>query len=159
MSHVTSLGFEMLDRHVVHGRGDQIACSDATGSLTFVKLTEQVAELAGGLRMLGVEPGASVRVSLPPGNTLVMAVCAVIRLGALPCEGPDEGPDTEGEVRIVEVDGEAWVRAGDHQLELTTLRRAGRSEPAPSLTHDPAVDHAEAFADIVQTLLSGSPVV
>jgi acyl-coenzyme A synthetase/AMP-(fatty) acid ligase len=150
----TSLGFELLDRHVVAGRAEHTACTDADGSMTFAKLTERAAELAGGLAMLGVEPGESVRIDLSPGNVLVTAVCAVIRLGAVPGASAD--------TLIAEFDGEVRVRRGEHDLDLTLVQRAGRAQPAPSLTHDPDGYRDAAvgeFGDIVETLLSGASVV
>ena len=150
----TSLGFELLDRHVVAGRAEHIACTDATGPLTVAKLTERAAELAGGLAMLGVEPGEPVRVDLPPGNVLVTAVCAVVRLGAVPTAAAG--------TMIVELDGLARVQRGGDDLELALVQRAGRAQPAPALTQDPDGYRAAAmgaFGDLVETLLSGASVV
>jgi acyl-coenzyme A synthetase/AMP-(fatty) acid ligase len=151
---VTSLGFEILDRHVVEGRGDEVACADETGSLTYSKLLERAAELAGGLYILGVRGGDHVEIDLPNGNVQVTAVCAVIRLGAIPA--------AHGDARICIVDGQARVRLHDHDLELAVVQRAGRAEPAPALRFDePGFGDAatNAFEDIVESLLSGSPVV
>jgi acyl-CoA synthetase (AMP-forming)/AMP-acid ligase II len=151
---VTSLGFEILDRHVVEGRGDVVACSDETGSMTYAKLLERAAELGGGLHLLGVGPGDHVEIELPAGNLLVATVAAVIRLGAIPA--------AHGSTRIFRRDGEAWVHRGDQDTELDLVRRAGRSQPAPALTFDePGFGDvaSNAFEDIVESLLSGSPVV
>ena len=41
---MTSLGFDLLDLHVVRGRGDDVAWSDDTGTLTFAQLLEQRAQ-------------------------------------------------------------------------------------------------------------------
>lgn len=152
---MTSLGFEILDRHVIEGRGDELACSDATGSLTYLKLLERVGEIGGGLRLLGVREDEHVEIDLPPGNLLVATVAAVIRLGAIPA--------AHGATRIFCTNDEAWVlRNGQDQVELDLVRRAGRSDPAPALRFDPPGygDAAgNAFEDIVESLLSGSPVV
>jgi hypothetical protein len=151
---VTSLGFEILDRHVVEGRGDDVACSDETGSLTYSKLLERAAELAGGLHILGVRGGDHVEIDLPSGNLQVTAVCAVIRLGAIPA--------AHGDARLYVVNGEARVSLHDHDLELAALQRAGRAEPAPAVRFDPpgfGDAASNAFEDIVESLLAGSPVV
>ena len=151
---MTALSFEMLDRHVVAGRSDNIACTDATGSLTFARLLERSAALAGGLVVLGIRPGDGVELDLPAGNERVIAVCALIRIGALPATGP--------EVRIGVVDGVGSVRIKDNDIELSLVERAGRSDPVPAGTSDEsgyADAIADAFGDIVGPLLSGSPIV
>jgi hypothetical protein len=150
---MTALSFELLDRHVVAGRHDDIACSDASGSLTFAKLLERSAALAGGLYLLGIRPAGPVHVDLPGGNDRVIAACAVIRLGAL--------PDDAG-VHIGVVDGVPCVRINDSDIDLALVERAGRSDPQPAGTSDPpgyAESIADVFGDIVGPLLSGSPVV
>jgi acyl-coenzyme A synthetase/AMP-(fatty) acid ligase len=149
---MTALSFEMLDRHVVAGRGDHIACTDSTGSLTFARLLERSAALAGGLVILGIRPGDGVELDLPTGNERVIAVCALIRLGALPATGT--------EARVTVVDGAGSVRINDNELSL--VERAGRSDPLPAGTVDkPGYAGAvtDVFGDIVGPLLSGSPVV
>ncbi len=151
---MTALSFEMLDRHVVAGRGDHIACTDAAGSLTFARLLERSAALAGGLAVLGIRPGDGVELDLPTGNERVIAVCALIRLGGLPATGT--------ETRIAVVDGAGSVRINDNGIELSLVERAGRSDPLPAGTVDePGYADAltDVFGDIVGPLLSGSPVV
>jgi len=151
---VTSLGFEILDRHVVEGRGDDVACTDETGSMTYSKLLERAAEFGGGLHLLGVRPNDHVEIDLPAENLLVAVVCAVIRIGAIPA--------AHGTTRIFVRDGEAWVHRDEQDHELDLIRRAGRGQPAPALRFDaPGFGDAasNAFEDIVESLLSGSPVV
>lgn len=150
----SALSFELLDRHVVAGRSDDVACTDASGSLTFARLLERAAALAGGFRVLGIRPGDGVHLDLPAGNERVVAVCAVIRIGALPVPGAD--------ARIVAIEGVGSIRINDNDIELSLVERAGRSDPHPAPKTDP-VGYAEAvtdaFGDIVGALLSGSPVV
>jgi acyl-coenzyme A synthetase/AMP-(fatty) acid ligase len=151
---MTALSFEMLDRHVVAGRSDSVACTDATGSLTFARLLERSAALAGGLVVLGIRPGDGVGLDLPVGNERVIAVCALIRIGTLPATGT--------EVRIGVVDGVGSVRINDNDIELSLVERAGRSDPVPAGTSDEpgyADVIADAFGEIVGPLVSGSPVV
>lgn len=151
---MTELSFEMLDRHVVAGRSEDIACTDRTGSLTFARLLERSAALAGGLVVLGIRPGDDVDLDLPAGIERVVAVCALIRIGALPTIG--------AEARIAVVDGAASIRINDNDIELSLVERAGRSDPLPAGTVDEP-GYAEAvtdtFGDIVGPLLTGSPVV
>jgi hypothetical protein len=151
---MTSLGFELLDRHVVHGAADRPALADALGGHTFAQLLDRTASLAGGLKALGVGPGQRVGVELTAGSSRVVAVCAVIRLGAIPA--------TDGDVRITVVDGVELVDVRGETVDFALLERAGRSDPAAALKHDPdgyrdAV--GDMFADIVEPLLSGSPVI
>ena len=104
--------------------------------------------------VLGIRPGDGVELDLPTGNERVIAVCALIRLGARPATGAD--------TRITVVNGAASVRVNDNDLELSLVERAGRSDPLPAGTVDePGYADAitEAFGDIVGPLLSGSPVV
>jgi hypothetical protein len=105
---MTALSFNMLDRHVVDGRSEQVACTDATGSLTFARLLERSAALAGGLVVLGLRPGDGVKFDLPGGNERVIAVCALIRLGAVPATG--------AETRITAVEGVGSVRINDNDI-------------------------------------------
>lgn len=126
---MSSLGFDLLDRHVVDGRGDDIACSDDSGTLSFAQLLERSAALAGGLRALGVAAGDEVAVDLPQGNLQVQVVCACVRLGAVP-------GDT-GDVHIIEETGDVTVRWSDERLDLALVAKAGQTDPAPSLATDP----------------------
>jgi hypothetical protein len=126
---VASLGFDLLDRHVVDGRGDDVACRDHSGALSFAQLLERSAAMAGGLRAIGVGAGDEVAVDVEPGNLQVQIVCACVRLGAVPGE--------TGDVRIVEESGGVTVRWSDEQLDLALVAKAGKTDPAPSLASDP----------------------
>src|SRR5215469_11351193 len=46
----------LLDRQVEAGRGGHLAVTGPAGSLTYAELAQRVAELAAGLRALGVRP-------------------------------------------------------------------------------------------------------
>ena len=148
-----SLGFDLLDRHVVDGRGDEVACADATGSLTYARLLERSAAMAGGLRVLGVRSGDEVAVEVPPGNLQVVIVCACIRLGAV--------PGSQGEVHIVDGDGAVRVRMDDHDLDLSVISKAGAADSAPSLSEDPPGyrDAARAtFGHLIDSLFAGATI-
>jgi hypothetical protein len=150
---VESLGFDLLDRHVVDGRGDDVACTDATGELTFARLLERAAALAGGLGLLGVRPGDEVAVNVEPGNLQVVVVCALIRLGAV--------PGNRGGIRIADEHGTVMVHLPDHDVDLAVVAKAGRADPAPSRTTDLPDYRSQVrttFAAVVDTLLAGSPI-
>jgi propionyl-CoA synthetase len=78
-----------LDRHVAAGHGNRTALiweSPVAGQsqrFTYAALTERVARLAGGLRMLGVTEGDRVLICMPPVPEAVVAMLAVARLGAV----------------------------------------------------------------------------
>ena len=142
-----SLGFDLLDRHVVAGRADDMACSDATGTLSYAQLLEQVAALAGGLRAIGLGTGDEVEVRVGPGNLRVQVVCACIRLGAVPGE--------RGDVRIVEGAAGATVHTVDDEFDLSLVLRVGKTDPAPSLAADqPGYRErvSDAFGDVIDAL-------
>ena len=132
---MSSLGFDLLDRHVVDGRGDDVACTDASGTLTYARLLERSAALAGGLRAIGVGVGDDVAVLVSAGTLRVQVVCACIRLGAVPGD--------DGHVRIVEGSGGVTVQWADEELDLSLVMKAGKTDPAPSLAADSA-GYAEA---------------
>ncbi len=81
--------YNALDRHVVAGRGEQVAIqydspvADTLQALTYAQLTEQTAALAGALRRLGVAKGDRVVVYLPMIPAAVVSMLACARLGAV----------------------------------------------------------------------------
>jgi len=115
-----------------------VACSDPTGTLSYAQLLERVAALAGGLRVLDVAPGDEVAVSMGEGNPRVIAVCACVRLGAVPGD--------RGDVRIVESPDGVTVEAAEDEYDLDFLMRVGKTDPAPSLPSDPP-GYAEAVLE------------
>ena len=142
-----SLGFDLLDRHVVDGRGDEIACTDDSGALSFAQLLERSAALAGGLRALGVGAGDEVTVLVGPGNVQVQVVCSCVRLGAV--------PSSHGNVRIVESSDGVTVHAGDEKLDLSLVVKIGKTDPAPSLPSDePGYRDrvTDAFGEVIELL-------
>jgi acyl-coenzyme A synthetase/AMP-(fatty) acid ligase len=150
---VASLGFDLLDRHVVDGRGDKVACTDATGTLTYARLLERAAALAGGLGVLGVSPGDAVAVSVEPGNLQAVIVCACIRLGAVPGD--------RGGIRIADEDDTVMIHLEEQDFDLAVVAKAGRVEPAASRKTDPPDYRAQVrttFAAIVDSLLAGAPI-
>ncbi len=78
-----------VDRHVLAGRGDQIAImhespiTHSTKGITFKELQARVASLAGALRMRGVEKGDRVIIYMPMIPEALEAMLACARLGAI----------------------------------------------------------------------------
>ena len=150
-----SVGFEILDRHVVAGSADATALvreGDASGDLSFAGLLERVAALAAGLRAVGVEAGQDVHVRVE-GPMAVEIVCACIRLGAY--------PGTAGDVVVREGDDGQEVVSGDDTWSLDLVRRAGAGDPAAALRSDPDGYRERLLTlvpHVVEPLLAGRPV-
>ena len=81
--------FNALDRHVIRGRADEPALvfssaySGARRSYTYADLLQEVAQLGGGLRELGVGRGDRVIICMPMVPEAVVAMLACARLGAV----------------------------------------------------------------------------
>ena len=76
-----------LDRHVAAGLGDRVAIHfegepGDTRSLTYAELTHEVKRAANMLTSLGVEAGDRVAIYMPMIPEAVIAMLAVVRLGA-----------------------------------------------------------------------------
>jgi|LULJ01.1.fsa_nt_gb hypothetical protein len=145
---MASLGFDLLDRHVIGGGADD----PATSTLTFARLLERSSFLGSGLRMLGVQPGDEVGVQVA-GDDRVVAVCACIRIGAVPA------PD--GAVVVADGDAGPEVRSAEGVHPLDLVRQAGSGDAATALAgdadgfRDAVLAHA---ADVVEPLLARRPV-
>jgi hypothetical protein len=120
--------FNALDRHVVHGRADDVALTDEW-PWTYARLLEEVAAFGGVLRAFGVGLGDTVVARLPEGRDGLVALLASMRLGALHAlEEP------EGDAATVTVAGVVIRRGADpasDDLDWDVLLRAGRTDPAP----------------------------
>lgn len=81
--------YNALDRHVLHGRGEQTALiydsplDQKQAKFTYAELLERVARLAGKLRELGVQKGDRVLIYMPMVPETLMAMLACARLGAI----------------------------------------------------------------------------
>lgn len=92
-----NLSFNALDRHVVRGLADEPALLDPGAPThrsfySFAGLLEQVGQLGGALRELGVVAGSTVVLALPLGPELVFGLLACARLGAVAVPLTDEAP-------------------------------------------------------------------
>ena len=78
-----------VDRHVLAGRGDQIAIMHespitlSTKGITYRQLQDRVASLAGALRAKGIEKGDRVIIYMPMIPEALEAMLACARLGAI----------------------------------------------------------------------------
>lgn len=93
-----NLAYNALDRHVVRGLADEPALLDPFApagrrtSYSYAELLEQVGQLGGAFRELGVTPGRTVVLALPLGPELVFGLLACARLGAVAVPVVDEAP-------------------------------------------------------------------
>ncbi len=81
--------YNALDRHVDNGRADQLALiydspvTDTVQTFTYAQLRDEVAQLAGAIRKLGVNKGDRVIIYMPMIPEAVMAMLACARIGAI----------------------------------------------------------------------------
>jgi hypothetical protein len=143
-----SLAYRCLDRHVIHGRADELAFAGSGRPMTYAHLLHDSACIAASLRDVGIAAGAPVTLDALGPRERVIALLAVARLGA-------------------ELDAQALhVIAGDPPV-LTTdetevawdvLLHAGRVDPAPAPGRDPdglADRLLAAHPDVFTVLLEG----
>lgn len=145
-----SLSFRLLDTHVVAGRADDVAYSDAEGSLTFARLLHESAAVAGALNQLGVQPGGTVHLDLT-GRPEVLAVLALVRLEVT--TDPDAPVSLTGDPAV--------ARVGDSEFAWDVLLKAGRGDPAPAVRWDSEGYAERALAEhgeLLAPLLAGEPL-
>lgn len=81
--------YNAVDRHVERGFGKKVAIihdspmTNTVRHVTYGELYDQVSRLAGGLRKLGVGKGDRVVIYMPLIPEAIMAMLAVVRLGAV----------------------------------------------------------------------------
>jgi acetyl-CoA synthetase len=83
-----NVAYICLDRHVLDGRGDRVAYHwegepGDTRTVTYAELTTEVKKAANALAALGVGHGDRVAIYLPNIPEAVVAMLAVVRLGAI----------------------------------------------------------------------------
>ncbi|KAH8247330.1 hypothetical protein KR038_002694, partial [Drosophila bunnanda] len=81
--------YNSIDRHILAGRGSRVALihdSPLTGTVrrvTYQELYDQIVLLAGGLAKLGVVKGDRVVIYMPLIPETIIAMLAIVRLGAI----------------------------------------------------------------------------
>jgi acyl-CoA synthetase (AMP-forming)/AMP-acid ligase II len=134
-----NLCFNALDRHVVHGRADEVAVrfdriTAPRTELTFARLLEEVAAFGGVLRAFGTGRGDTVVARLPIGRESLVAALASARLGAV--HVIEESVDHDATVTLLGVDEAprgVIRRSGEpapDDLDWDVVLRAGRTDPA-----------------------------
>ena len=84
----TNLSYNAVDAHVLAGRGERpalIAVDEAGGrrTLTYAELLTEVRRVAAGLRAAGVGRGDRVTIYMPTCVEAIVAMLAVVRIGAI----------------------------------------------------------------------------
>lgn len=147
---MSSLGFELLDRHVVDGRADEVAIVMPDSQLRYAELLERVAALGGVLVQMGVQCGEHVAVDLLGSHREVVAVLACIRLGAL--------PGAVGDIRIHDDGDGTRISTLTDTFEWAAAMKAGANDPAATLEQDSAGYRQavqSSYGEVVDTLLDG----
>jgi benzoate-CoA ligase len=75
---------DLLDRHVVEGRGDRIAVIDDRGSYTYAQLQQLADKSAGALAAMGVVAEQRVAIAMVDSADWIAAFLGAIKLGAVP---------------------------------------------------------------------------
>jgi len=75
---------DLLDRHVLEGRGDKVAVIDDDGRYTYAELAARADRAAGALRGMGVQPEQRVAIVMLDGVDYPAAFLGAIKLGAVP---------------------------------------------------------------------------
>lgn len=141
---VTNVAYELLDRPVIAGRGDE----PVIPGMSHARLLEEAAALGGVLRHLGVRPGVPAVIDLEADQDAVVAALAVARIGGVVTVADDPAAPVvivsagsahsgEGRVRLVRGEG-----VSEPDLEWEVMLRAGRTDPAPSEVLDGAASYS-----------------
>ena len=75
---------DLLDRHVMEGRGDRIAVIDDEGRYTYRELAARADRAAGALKAMGVQPEQRVALAMLDGVDFPATFLGAIKLGAVP---------------------------------------------------------------------------
>jgi propionyl-CoA synthetase len=149
-----NLAFNALDRHVVRGLADEpallhpFAPAGTRSSYSYADLLEQVGQLGGALRELGVTPGRTVVLALPLGPELVFGLLACARVGAVAVPLVDDAP---GAVRRLGEDAAVdpptvLVVDGARRAVVEAVLAAGGRSPDYVVVLDPAPGTVDATA-------------
>lgn len=146
MTDTHSLAYRALDRHVIHGRADELAFAGAGRSMTYAQLLHDSACIAGALRDIGVTADTTVSIDITSRREHAIVLLACARLGV----DLDEGA-------LFSIAGEPPVLTTPvTEVPWDVLLRAGRVDPAPAPDADPdgyeqrlAALHGEVLATLI----------
>lgn len=162
----------LTDRQVEAGRGDHLAIIGPAGTFTYAQLAAHVAELATGLRALGVRPEERVLLVMSDRPETVITILAVMRMGAVAVpvstmyNGAELGAlfrDCRARVVVATPEFELVVRAAlSSAPEVEVLIQTGTAKtPVHERAEAAAVQHERAEVaqpyDWAEVLASGRP--
>ena len=78
-----NLTSDLLDRHLVEGRGNRLAVLCGKQRWTYAEVADAVNRLAAGLRRLGVQEEQRVLLLLPDTPEFIIAFLGSIKIGAV----------------------------------------------------------------------------
>ncbi len=81
---VYNAAVDLLDRHVIEGRGDRIAVIDDRGVTTYAELAQKADRSAGALAEMGVHAEQRVAIVMLDSADWIAAFLGAIKLGAIP---------------------------------------------------------------------------
>lgn len=154
MTDSQSLAYRALDRHVIHGRADEIAFAGHGKPMTYAQLLHDSACVAGAMREIGVSEGTTIRLDIETSREHIIALMASIRLGA------------DVDAKNMETSEAEYAFSGDPVVLKTpgsdvawdVLVRAGRIDPAPAPATDPEGYEERlvaAHGDVLVALIAG----
>lgn len=154
MTNSQSLAYRALDRHVIHGRADEIAFAGHGRPMTYAQLLHDSACVAGGMREIGVSEGTTVRLDIETNREHIIALLACVRLGA---DVDAKGMETS-EAEYAFSGDPVMLKNPGSDVAWDVLVRAGRIEPASAPATDPAGYEERlvaAHGDVLTVLIAG----
>lgn len=150
-SEMPGLAFDALDRHVIFGHAERVCVTHSDKSITFVKMLEHTASLAGGLRRVGVGPDQGLSVSMADSWERLSLLLALVRLGLVPSPSAS----------LLMTGAPGVLRIGEDDLDLEMLVKIGQVDPAaaPSSPDDHLLTElSDSDASWIETLVAGRVV-
>jgi len=74
----------LLDRHIREGRGENVAIKFMNKTISYAQLQQMVNKFGNSLKALGVEPQDRVGIRLVNSPQAVVAIFAIMKIGAIP---------------------------------------------------------------------------
>ena len=119
---------------------DAVALTDDRTALTYAQLDRETNRLARVYAAAGVDEGDYVTIAVPNGNALLLAACAVWKLGAIPHPVSYRMPAAERATMLELVDPKLIVGEFTDSDPIGTVHISGDSEADPAISDAPLPD-------------------